>query len=87
MTPRRLAVLFPDKEIPDWVAHPVQSGTAAQRAPGGGISRIFWGRNEALMCDIPTGVRAARSLLRRTVATRGCTGVTLRQSGRQAEGT
>jgi hypothetical protein len=60
MTPRRLAVLFPEKAIPDWVARPVQSSTAVQRARGEFLA--FWGAEmRPLLCDVPMGVRTARS--------------------------
>jgi hypothetical protein len=46
MTPCCLTILFPEKEIHDWVAHLVQSSTAIQRAQGE-ISCVSWGQNDA----------------------------------------
>jgi hypothetical protein len=66
---------LPRKAIPDWVAHPVQSGTAEQRAWGEFLA-FFWGRNEA-----PTVRRSHRRQDRRhdAASSCGCTVVTRRR--------
>jgi hypothetical protein len=75
VTPRRLAVLFPEKEIHDWVAHPVQSGIAVQRARGEFLA-FLGAEMRPLLGNVPKGVRTARSVSGRTVATRECTVMT-----------
>jgi hypothetical protein len=70
--PRCLTVLFAEKEIHDWVAHPVQSSMAIQRAQGEFLA-FLGAEMRLLLGDIPKGIRTARSASGRTVVTRECT--------------
>jgi hypothetical protein len=71
----RLAVLFPEKEIHNWVAHPVQSGRAVQRAQGEFLA-FLGAEMRPLLGDVPKGVRMARSASGHTVVMRECTVMT-----------
>jgi hypothetical protein len=72
LTPCCLTVLFPEKEIHNWVAHLVQSGIAVQRAQGEFLA-FLGAEMRPLLGDVPKGIRTARSASGHTVTMRECT--------------
>jgi hypothetical protein len=74
-----LTILFPEKEIHNWVAHPVQSGIAVQRAQGEFLT-FLGAEMRPLLGDIPKGIRTARSASGHTVMTHPDTALSYRHT-------